>query len=465
MGGWIQKKRFAVPLILATLVFDHRTFSVDCLQKQPQEHRVASRIVPNQLIPHVAHEPPKRGWLKPAMTRYSFIASATASLLSIPAVALAEVSESQNAATMAAPSGLSANSAIATTVDQTKMLLSSDSTSFQEAVSGFVSGAALAGTKTLIKYPLDTATVRIQMPNSYYSIQNPGRLFSGCYNGVTLTLLSNIPAGAVFFAVKDAAKSGIKNSFGASLPRWVTTSLAVAVAQIPYWLVRNPSEVVKVRQQAGIEGYGEGISAIDAVKTTLARADQSSNDVDISEFYTGFWENCFYALPADVIKFVAYDAITKGRKDLSALEGATAGAFATAASQLFTTPLDVVRNRLMTGKDQDGDEQIKEGKTRGYVESLVLLGKDEGLKGLFAGATPRIGKALLSGAVQFATYEVGDGVTQLAPNNLVFFFYLTIYCPFPFHVGCCQIQTNNNKQETKQFISKLQLKSGEQMIK
>ena len=145
------------------------------------------------------------------------------------------------------------------------------------------------------------------------------------------------------------------------MPSWLSTSLAVAIAQGPYWLVRNPSEVIKVRQQADIDGYGEGVSAIDAVRLTLktkkrnrsSTADDYDYDSDtsnISELYTGYLENMLYAYPADVIKFVAYESLTKGRKDLSPFEGARAGAISTAIAQLVTTPLDVVRNRLMTGK-------------------------------------------------------------------------------------------------------------------
>ena len=46
-----------------------------------------------------------------------------------------------------------------------------------------------------------------------------------------------------------------------------------------------------------------------------------------------------------------------------------------------------------------------EKKTLSYIETLSIIAKEEGLNGLFAGATPRIGKAILSGAIQFATYE------------------------------------------------------------
>jgi solute carrier family 25 S-adenosylmethionine transporter 26 len=112
-----------------------------------------------------------------------------------------------------------------------------------------------------------------------------------------------------------------------------------------------------------------------------------------------------YAYPADVIKFVAYDSITQGRKNLSPQEGAVAGAFATAIAQFTTTPLDVIRNRLMSGKTRDGSLLSDESRKSNYIDGLTSLAREEGLNGLFAGASPRVGKAFLSGAIQFATYE------------------------------------------------------------
>lgn len=110
-------------------------------------------------------------------------------------------------------------------------------TAFQESISGFVSGAAVSSVKTLVKYPLDTATVRLQMPKTEYAISNLPKLFSGSFDGITAPLLSNIPAGAIFFAVKDATKTSLK---GLGLPKWVLTSLAVSAALPPYWALRNP---------------------------------------------------------------------------------------------------------------------------------------------------------------------------------------------------------------------------------
>jgi hypothetical protein len=100
-----------------------------------------------------------------------------------------------------------------------------------------------------------------------------------------------------------------------------------------------------------------------------------------------------------VIKFVCYDVITQGEKNLPPVNGAVAGAASTAVAQLLTTPLDVIRNRVMALGDQSADEKPS------YIDSLVKLSNEEGIEGLFAGASPRVGKAIVSGAIQFATYE------------------------------------------------------------
>ena len=98
-----------------------------------------------------------------------------------------------------------------------------------------------------------------------------------------------------------------------------------------------------------------------------------------------------YAYPADVIKFLVYEQL-KDQK----IDAALSGALATATAQWVTTPLDVVRNRVMAA-ETDGN--------RSYGGALVDLYRQEGINGLLAGATPRVSKALVSGAIQFATYE------------------------------------------------------------
>ena len=264
---------------------------------------------------------------------------------------------------------------------------STSATTLQESISGFFAGGALSAIKTFVKFPLDTATVRLQMTNTPYSISKPGQLMEGSYRGVLSPLLCNIPGGALFFAVKDATKTALRPM---ELPKWQSTCVAVAAASLPYWVFRNPSEVVKTKQQAMLDGY-QNISTLEAFQ-------KEKDENGLGGFFVGFGENIVYAYPADVIKFLAYEQLTSGRpkNTLTPAEGAVAGAIATAAAQFLTTPLDVVRNRVMAG---GGDNETS------YVESLATISREEGIAGLFAGASPRVGKAVLSGAIQFATYE------------------------------------------------------------
>jgi solute carrier family 25 S-adenosylmethionine transporter 26 len=228
-------------------------------------------------------------------------------------------------------------------------------TTLQETISGFVSGATITTTKTLVKYPLDTATVRLQMKSTPYSIFNLYELFNGSYNGITTPLVSNIPAGALFFAIKDAMKSILKSTgkeYGVDIPKWVSTCIAVGVATPPYWLLRNPSEVIKTRQQVGTasttsNNNGEAVPAWEAIQS-IFRSNHNNTVDTIKDLYSGFSENILYGYPADVIKFVAYEALSSSsfsstRKDngnITPLYGALYGAGATAIAQFLTTPLD-----------------------------------------------------------------------------------------------------------------------------
>ena len=318
------------------------------------------------------------------------------SFLSLSAAALVASASLPAKATPASPIASAVTTASSpTTISKDTQKLEQ----LEETISGFFSGGALTVTKTVVKYPLDSASVRLQMPNTKYSITNLPELFDGSYRGITAPLLSNIPAGAVFFAVKDAVKSSLKEQ---GMAKWMATSLAVLAAQGPYWLLRNPSEVIKTRQQAGVEGYGEGTSIVDAFKLAT---DKERGGMGIGELYKGYWENIIYAYPADVIKFVCYESLSGGRKNLPPAQGAMYGAVSTAAAQFITTPLDVVRNRIMADDGDEGTAKRANDGSYTYVDRLTTLAREEGLEGLFAGATPRVGKALLSGAIQFATYE------------------------------------------------------------
>ena len=66
-------------------------------------------------------------------------------------------------------------------------------------------------------------------------------LFAAPYDGLTPALVAGAPAASAFFAVKDAVKRGTAEM---ALGKTETTLLTVVCANVFYWGVKNPSEVL-----------------------------------------------------------------------------------------------------------------------------------------------------------------------------------------------------------------------------
>lgn len=97
------------------------------------------------------------------------------------------------------------------------------------------------------------------------------------------------------------------------------------------------------------------------------------------------------------------------------MQAAVVGACASLVAQLLTTPLDVIRTRVMSTRTStagdNGRNKLDEEEKEGHVgkSKPVTLGQliqEEGWAGLTAGAGPRVVRAIGSGAIQFASYEI-----------------------------------------------------------
>ena len=270
-------------------------------------------------------------------------------------------------------------------------------TKAQEAISGLFSGSVVSITKVLVKHPLDTVSVRMQVAEQGMQLSR-AELWQGAWRGVLPPLAIAAPGGAIFFGVKDFIKAVCRDgSLGVVLSREEATILGVLLAQFPYWALRNPTEVVKARAQASVADS----DLWDVTKETV-------DAEGLSSLWLGYKENILYAFPADALKFGIYEVFSGGRpkKSLSPLEGAIIGAAATGLAQALTTPFDVVRNRVMV---QGQASTSASAEDIGYVDTLRTIAKEEGIPALFIGTAPRVGKAILSGFVQFGSYEFTKG--------------------------------------------------------
>eukprot|EP00904_Undaria_pinnatifida_P002431 jgi/Undpi1/12189/HiC_scaffold_5.g01865.m1 len=273
------------------------------------------------------------------------------------------------------------------------------------AISGFVAGAAVSTSKQLLLYPVDTVKTRLQVRQD----GQPRNLFSGLYDGVLPPLIAGLPSGALFFAAKDGCSTAIENILGSEYAD-LTTVAAVGLAQFPYWGLRTPSELLKIRSQAGVSSGGVG--GLEAAKSILGNE-------GVRGLYTGYSSNIAYAFPADVIKFLVYGAFKRSAKrakcgvKLSTVEAAILGSGASVAAQAVTTPLDVVRTRVMTATAGDRADAYED-----VLGALKTISREDGFAALWAGTTPRVARAVLSGAIQFGSYEFVKELFGVEPRKL-----------------------------------------------
>ena len=138
---------------------------------------------------------------------------------------------------------------------------------------------------------------------------------------------------------------------------------------------------------------GQFKSAISAVQSIVAKEGVRRG------LYAGYGSFMLRDLPFDAIEFVAYEqmkvayrAIVAGR-ELNPAETSGIGAAAGVATAVLTTPLDVIKTRLMT-----------QGATRQYAGVLDCARKlvaEEGAGALFKGVGPRMTWIGIGGGIFF----------------------------------------------------------------
>ncbi|XP_011022695.1 PREDICTED: uncharacterized protein LOC105124380 isoform X3 [Populus euphratica] len=166
-------------------------------------------------------------------------------------------------------------------------------------------------------------------------------------------------------------------------------------ASIATSFVFTPSERIKQQMQIGSH-YNNCWSALVGI---IGKGGFHS-------LYAGWGAVLCRNIPQSVIKFYTYESLKQlvlSSQNSSAqpntLQTLVCGGLAGSTAALFTTPFDVVKTRLQT--------QIP-GSMSPYVNvfhALQEIGKNEGLKGLYRGLTPRLVMYMSQGAVFFASYE------------------------------------------------------------
>lgn len=255
---------------------------------------------------------------------------------------------------------------------------------FRILFEGVIAGGTAGVVVETALYPIDTIKTRLQ------AVRGGGKInFKGLYSGLAGNLAGVLPASALFVGVYEPTKQKLLQIFPENLSAAAHLT-AGAIGGFAASLVRVPTEVVKQRLQTG-----QYASAPDAVRLIASKE-------GFKGLYAGYGSFLLRDLPFDAIQFCIYEQLRIGykaaaRRDLNDPENAIIGAFAGALTGAITTPLDVIKTRLMV---QGSANQYK-----GIFDCVQTIVREEGPPALLKGIGPRVMWIGIGGSIFFGVLE------------------------------------------------------------
>uniref|UniRef100_A0A1D1ZKC8 Protein MITOFERRINLIKE 1, chloroplastic n=1 Tax=Anthurium amnicola TaxID=1678845 RepID=A0A1D1ZKC8_9ARAE len=268
----------------------------------------------------------------------------------------------------------------------------------ERALIGAMAGGIAGAFTYVCLHPIDTIKTKLQTKGAaqIYSgaldavvqtFRSSGVL--GFYRGVSAVIVGSTFSSAVYFGTCELGKSVLAN-----LPQYppiLIPPTAGAMGNIVSSAIMVPKELITQRMQAGAAGRSWEV---------LSRILEKDG---ILGLYAGYSATLMRNLPAGILSYSSFEYLksfvisSTGQSHLEPVQSVVCGALAGAISASLTTPLDVVKTRLMT--------QIH-GETRNKISetvSQILL--EEGWAGLFRGMGPRVLHSACFAALGYFAFE------------------------------------------------------------
>ncbi|XXG97596.1 hypothetical protein Hte_003902 [Hypoxylon texense] len=297
-----------------------------------------------------------------------------------------------------------------------------------------LAGGIAGTTVDLSLFPLDTLKTRLQSHAGFF----PSGGFRGIYRGVGSAVVGSAPGAAFFFCTYEGVKGflssrrqqqqqqqqrlqngsilgaasydpihgdggGLLRGRGAGR-KWeepLEHMAAASLGEVAACAVRVPTEVVKQRAQAGLHG-GSSAAALGAI---LSRYEHVGFGGVWRELYRGWGITVMREVPFTVIQFPLWEALKGwGRRrrkgggiagaDVGAGESALYGSVSGAVAAGITTPLDVLKTRVMLSKERE--------KVFTVLRDIL---SNHGVRPFFAGIGPRVMWISAGGAIFLGSYQ------------------------------------------------------------
>lgn len=258
-------------------------------------------------------------------------------------------------------------------------------------------GAFGRACQILAMFPMDTIKTRVQVSRA--SVSAISRLTTavsagGLYKGAVISLFGQLPYGMLTFGLYESLKTEFQKRLPHT-PDWLQIISAAAIGDAVGSLWLTPSEVVKSKTQAGV------------FKTPAAAASSIARN-GVGGFYQGYSAAIARDIPFRMIQFILYERARvwysrriaqKEGRDITSWENLILGAITGTLAATATTPLDVIRTRMM-GQGVGSASAYKNA-----WHCLTSTVSKEGAGALLKGLGPRCVLVAPSCAIFFVAYE------------------------------------------------------------
>ncbi|PWY67338.1 mitochondrial carrier [Aspergillus eucalypticola CBS 122712] len=320
----------------------------------------------------------------------------------------------------------------------------------------WLSGAFAVLIVDFLVYPIDTLKTRIQSPtyNRIYKDATTGAinrklLFRGLYQGVGSVILATLPASGAFFTTYESLKHTLTTNTHTQspilllLPTPIIHSFSSCVAESVSCFILTPAEVIKQNAQVytntntntnphstpnDIKGSPPSKTNITLLTLRKFRHRPLSLwsgytallgrnlpftglNFPIFEYLRGWGAGYLLRCRTDGDGKVGGDALGQFGNVQRALITGVSAAIAGTVSSVVTTPVDVVKTRMMLGAGSATSRNIGGGGD-GAWEVGKKVYREEGVRGLFKGGAIRSVWTAVSFGVYLCVYEGGRGFLE-----------------------------------------------------
>lgn len=265
-----------------------------------------------------------------------------------------------------------------------------------------ISGGITGGIEICCTYPTEYLKTQMQL---YKEFSHQGMVktaqqtyqkygFTGFYKGLSVLLFFSIPKTGSRFGANTFLKENVFTDYKTSRLHNFLAGVGAGITEAIF--VVTPQETLKTKlihdrfqPNPQYKGLSDGISKIYGA--------QGFNGI-----YRGLIPTVLRQGSNQGVRFLVYEEAKKyiaewtGSKPSDTLVTFLSGGLAGAASVYANTPVDVVKTQ-MQGLDA---KKYKNG-----WDCFVQTSKNEGIRGLYKGAVPRLSRVVLDVALTFTLYE------------------------------------------------------------